>query len=122
MRRGGFAPGLLALAMAAACGHAPPREEPQSPRAAADLDAAPSPEAGIEPQPWVSPRAYRHYLAALLARDRDDHGSSGPVCALRIGCCGLAAIAPPVGASRGVQIAAGAVGRGSVQRRGSAGA
>ncbi|TMB31468.1 MAG: tetratricopeptide repeat protein [Deltaproteobacteria bacterium] len=76
MRRGGFAPGLLALAMAAACGHAPPREEPQSPRAAADLDAAPSPEAGIEPQPWVSPRAYRHYLAALLARDRDDHGTA----------------------------------------------
>src|SRR5205814_1752539 len=62
--------------MAAACGHAPPREEPQSPRAAADLDAAPSPEAGIEPQPWVSPRAYRHYLAALLARDRDDHGTA----------------------------------------------
>src|SRR5436305_4101238 len=62
--------------MAAACGHAPPREEPQSPRAAADLDAAPSPEAGIEPQPWVSPRAYQHYLAALLARDRDDHGTA----------------------------------------------
>ncbi|MFL5372952.1 MAG: tetratricopeptide repeat protein, partial [Myxococcales bacterium] len=24
----------------------------------------------------MSPRAYRHYLAALLARDRDDHGTA----------------------------------------------
>ena len=62
--------------MAAACAHAPLREESQPPRATADLDAAPAPQAGVEPQPWVSPRAYRHYLAALLARDRDDHGTA----------------------------------------------
>src|SRR5438105_5900543 len=62
--------------MAAACAHARLREESQPPRPPADLDAAPAPEAGVEPQPWVSPRAYRHYLAALLARDRDDHGTA----------------------------------------------
>jgi tetratricopeptide (TPR) repeat protein len=61
--------------MAAACAHAPAREE-SPPRAPADLEAAPAPEAGVDPQPWVSPRAYRHYLAALLARDRDDHGTA----------------------------------------------
>src|SRR5256885_1535534 len=62
--------------MAAACAHGEPRDEPRPPGAAADLDVAPAPEAGVEPQPWVSPRAYRHYLAALLARDRDDHGTA----------------------------------------------
>src|SRR5437016_1633948 len=69
-------PCLLALAMAAACAHAAAREETPPPRAVPDLDAAPAPEAGVEPQPWVSPRAYRHYLAALLAKDRDDHGTA----------------------------------------------
>jgi len=68
--------GLLVLAVAVACRHAPPPEQVQVPRAAVDLDAAPAAEPGIEPQPWVSPRAYRHYLAALLARDRDDHGTA----------------------------------------------
>src|SRR3954469_21624825 len=60
--------------MGAACAHAAPAEPAPAPRAAPDLDTAPAPEPGVEPQPWVSPRAYRHYLAALLARDRDDHG------------------------------------------------
>src|SRR3954453_18252395 len=67
---------MLALAIGAACAHAAPAEPPPAPPAAPDLDVAPAPEAGVEPQPWVSPRAYRHYLAALLARDRDDHGTA----------------------------------------------
>ena len=62
--------------MGAACAHAAPAEPAPAPRAVPDLDVAPAPEAGVEPQPWVSPRAYRHYLAALLARDRDDHGTA----------------------------------------------
>ena len=57
----------LALWFAAACAHRP------AARAVPDADAiAEATREGYEPQPYVSARAYSHYLNALLARDGDN--------------------------------------------------
>ena len=59
----------LALCLLAACAHRPAAPAPPAPDADAIAEAT---RDSYEPQPYVSARAYSHYLAALLARDGDD--------------------------------------------------
>ena len=68
----------LALCLAAACAHRPaaqagPARATQAAKATPDADAiAEATRDSYEPQPYVSARAYSHYLQALLARGDDN--------------------------------------------------
>ena len=64
------APAALLLACAHAGTTAPPREP------AVDAEAMREATDRFEPQPWVSARAYQHYLDALLARGNDDYATA----------------------------------------------
>src|SRR5260370_8565019 len=59
---------VLAL-LCAACAHAQKAPPPEKPDAEAMREGSDS----FEPQRYVSPRAYHHYLDALLAKNDDDY-------------------------------------------------
>src|SRR5438046_9637796 len=58
----------------AACAHA---AKPAAREPAIDAEAISDAKDSFEPQRYVSARAYRHYLDALLARGADDYPTAG---------------------------------------------
>jgi tetratricopeptide (TPR) repeat protein len=79
LRASGFGPaasGLALLLLLVACAHATKAPAAAKTEPAVDVEAMREATDSFEPQRYVSARAYRHYLDALLAKGADDYAAA----------------------------------------------